>query len=170
MGVSGSTGVSRLHIAVIGAGDDDTPAPVLAAAETVGRRVGEAGAVLICGGRGGVMEAACRGAQGVGGLTVGILPGSNRVEANAYLDVAVPTGLGEARNALVVRAADAVVAVDGGYGTLSEIALALVAGTPVIGIATWELGRGGVPDDGIERAVDADDAVARALVAAVRRR
>jgi uncharacterized protein (TIGR00725 family) len=163
-------GVSRVHIAVVGAGDDDAPAAELAAAETVGRRVGEAGAVLICGGRGGVMEAACRGARAVGGLTVGILPGTDRAGANAYVDVAVPTGLGEARNALVVRAADAVVAVDGGYGTLSEIALALAAGTPVIGIGTWELGRGGVPDDGIERAADADDAVARALGAALRRR
>jgi uncharacterized protein (TIGR00725 family) len=156
-------GVSPIHIAVVGAGDDDAPTGVLAAAEAVGRAVGEAGAVLVCGGRGGVMEAACRGARAVGGLTVGILPGSDPAEANPYVEVVVPTGLGEARNALVVRAGDAVVAVDGGYGTLSEIALALVAGIPVVGIRTWELARDGKPDEGIERVDDPAGAVALAL-------
>ena len=98
-----------------------------------------AGAVLVCGGLGGAMEAACRGAKAEGGTTLGILPGTDRSAANPYVDVAVPTGLGEARNALVVRAADALIAVEGGYGTLSEIALALRAGKPVIGLGTWEI-------------------------------
>src|ERR671922_635006 len=95
----------RIYVAVVGAGSCD--AEIAASAEEVGRRLAEAGAVLISGGRGGVMEAACRGAQARGGLTVGILPGVDRSEANAFLELALPTGLGEARNVLVVRAADA---------------------------------------------------------------
>jgi uncharacterized protein (TIGR00725 family) len=109
------------------------------------------------------MEAACRGARSVEGLTVGILPGRDRREANPFVVVAVPTGLGEARNALVVRAADAVVAVGGAYGTLSEIALALKAGTPVVGLGTWELARGGEPDTGIRQAASAEEAAVTAL-------
>jgi len=89
------------------------------------------------------MEAACRGARLAGGTTVGILPGTDRSQANPYVDVPIVTGLGEARNALVVRSADAVIAVSGGYGTLSEIALALKMGRPVVGIQTWELRRPG---------------------------
>jgi uncharacterized protein (TIGR00725 family) len=143
--------VSRLYLAVVGGGGG-VPAPTLARAEEVGRAVAEAGAVLVCGGLGGVMEAACRGAQRAGGLTLGILPGRDRAEANAHVDVAVPTGLGEARNALVVHAADAVVAVAGEYGTLSEIALALQAGIPVVGLDTWELARGGDTVDTVVRA------------------
>ena len=85
------------------------------------------------------MEAACRGAREAGGTTVGLLPGTERSGANPYVSVALPTGLGEGRNALVVRAADAVVAIGGGYGTLSEIALALRVGKPVIGLNTWEI-------------------------------
>jgi hypothetical protein len=109
------------------------------------------------------MEAACRGAHAGGGLTVGILPGRDRSDANPHVDVAIPTGLGEARNALVVRAADAVVAVAGEYGTLSEIALALRAGIPVVGLDTWELRRGGKADDGVVRAADAAQAVELAV-------
>jgi uncharacterized protein (TIGR00725 family) len=135
-------------------------------AEEVGRAIAEAGAVLVCGGLGGVMEAACRGAHGGGGLTVGILPGRDRDEANRHVDVAIPTGMGEARNALVVRAADAVVAVAGEYGTLSEIALALQAGIPVVGIDTWELGRDGQIVDAVVRAEGPAQAVARALALA----
>jgi hypothetical protein len=85
------------------------------------------------------MEAACRGAKDGGGTTVGILPGTDRAAANPFVDVAVATGLGEARNALVVRAADAVIAIGGGYGTLSEIALALKAGKRVVGLETWDV-------------------------------
>jgi len=102
------------------------------------------------------MEAACRGAKEAGGLTVGILPGTDRAAANAFVDVAVPTGLGEARNALVVRAADALVAVGGGYGTLSEIALALKAGKRVVGFGTWDI-------DGVEPADSPEAAVAAVL-------
>jgi uncharacterized protein (TIGR00725 family) len=155
--------VGVTYIAVIGSGDDGEPEHLLAAARDVGRAIARAGAVLVCGGRGGVMAAACAGAHEAGGITVGILPGGERSEANAHVDVALPTGLGEARNALVVRAADAVVAVAGGYGTLSEIGLALAAGLGVVGVGTWELARSGRPDTGIERHDDADEAVARAL-------
>ena len=115
-----------------------------------------AGAVLVCGGMGGAMAAACRGAKAEGGTTLGILPGDDRAAANPWVDVAVATGLGEARNALVVRAADAVIAVEGGYGTLSEIALALRAGVPVAGLGTWEI-------EGVAEASSPADAVARAL-------
>jgi uncharacterized protein (TIGR00725 family) len=109
------------------------------AAELVGRELGSRGVVLVCGGLGGVMEAACRGAKEAGGLTVGILPGLDRSDANPYVDVVIATGLGEARNALVVNAADALIAVGGGYGTLSEIGLALRAGKRVVGLGTWEV-------------------------------
>jgi uncharacterized protein (TIGR00725 family) len=150
------------HIAVVGSGGP-IPALVRRRAEEVGRAVAEAGAVLVCGGLGGVMEAACRGAHDGGGLTVGILPGLERAGANEYVDVAIPTGLGEARNALVVRAADAVVALAGEYGTLSEIALALQAGIPVVGLDTWELGRAGMPVEAVVRAHGAAQAVELAL-------
>src|SRR5919199_2439349 len=104
---------------------------------------------VVCGGLGGVMEAACRGAKSAGGMTVGILPSGSRADANDYVDIALATGLGEARNALVVRAVDVLIAVGGEYGTLSEIALALKAGKPVVGVGTWEL-------DDIVRADDPD--------------
>lgn len=105
----------------------------------MGRELASRGAVLVCGGLGGVMEAACRGAKGGGGTTIGILPGTDRAAANPFVDFAIPTGLGEARNALVVRAADALIAVGGAYGTLSEIAFALKAGKPVAGLGTWDV-------------------------------
>jgi uncharacterized protein (TIGR00725 family) len=105
----------------------------------VGRELAGRGAVLVCGGLGGVMEAACRGAKEAGGTTVGILPGADRAAANEFVDIAIPTGLGEARNALVVRAADALIAVGGGYGTLAEIALALKAGKRVVTLDSWEI-------------------------------
>jgi uncharacterized protein (TIGR00725 family) len=139
---------------VIGPGDAGPQE--LAAAEAVGRGLADAGAVVVCGGLGGVMEAACRGAKQGGGTTVGILPGTDRRQANPSVDVAVATGLGEARNALVVRAADALLAVGGGYGTLSEIALALKAGKRVIGLGSWEIG-------GVEPAASPEDAVEAAL-------
>ena len=148
------------YIAVVGPGQA-TDAQ-LADAEAVGRGLAEAGALVVCGGLGGVMEAACRGAKEVGGATLGILPGSDRAAANAWVDVAVPTGLGEARNALVIRAADGVVAVAGEFGTLSEIALALKAGKTVVGLGTWELGR---DPDPITRANDPAEAAALVLAA-----
>jgi uncharacterized protein (TIGR00725 family) len=125
-------------------------------AEAVGRELAAAGAIIVTGGRGGVMAAASRGAASAGGVCVGILPGSDRSAANEWVGVAIATGLGELRNALVVRSADAVVAVGGAYGTLSEIALALSAGVPVVGVATWEI-------DGIEHVDSAAHAARRAL-------
>ena len=125
-------------------------------AETVGRALAHAGAIVVTGGRGGVMAAASRGAAEAGGVTLGILPGTDRREANEFVKIAVPTGLGELRNGLVVRAADALVAVGGAYGTLSEVALALRAGVPVIGLHTWRI-------DGIEQVQSPADAAARAL-------
>jgi uncharacterized protein (TIGR00725 family) len=147
-------GPSAPHIAVVGAGD--ATAEQVAVAEAVGRALGEAGAVLVCGGLGGVMEAACRGSKAAGGTTVGILPGGDRSHANPYVDVAVATGLGEARNALIVRAADALIAVGGEYGTLSEVALALKTGKPVVGLDSWDF-------EPVVRAAGPEDAVRRAL-------
>jgi len=150
------------YIAAVGSGRA-VPVATRRRAREVGRAIADAGAVLVCGGLGGVMEAACRGAHDGGGLTVGILPGLDRAEANRYVDIAVPTGLGEVRNALVVRAADAVVALSGEYGTLSEIALALQAGIPVVGLDTWELRRGGSPVDAVVLAQSPAQAVQLAL-------
>jgi uncharacterized protein (TIGR00725 family) len=152
-------------LAVVGS---STPAVGVASlAEAVGAVAARAGATLVCGGLGGVMEAACRGAKGVGGLTVGILPGSRRSAANPWVDVAIPTGLGELRNALVVRSADAVISVGGGFGTLSEVALALREGVPVIGISTWRLVRGdGSEEQAISRAEGPEEAVSEAIEAA----
>jgi uncharacterized protein (TIGR00725 family) len=151
----------RRHVAVVGAGAPDTR--VAALAEEVGRLLARSGAVVVCGGLGGVMEAACRGAKSEGGTTVGILPGSDRNDANPWVDVAIPTGLGEARNALVVRSVDVVIAIRGEYGTLSEIALALKTGKPVVGLETWELSRRGVPATEILQVSTPTEAVERAL-------
>jgi uncharacterized protein (TIGR00725 family) len=125
-------------IAVCGAGHCDTALAALA--EAIGRRVAEAGATLVCGGLGGVMAAACRGARAAGGMTVGILPGDDIGAANPDVLVPIASGMGEARNVLIVRTADVVIAVGGEYGTLSEIALARKIGRAVIGLQTWDLG------------------------------
>jgi uncharacterized protein (TIGR00725 family) len=125
-------------------GGNEAPPSVRDTAQDVGRLIAERGHILVCGARGGVMEAACRGAKEAGGLTVGILPGLDRSDANEFLDVSLPTGLGEMRDGLVARAAQAVVAVGGAWGTLAEIAFARAAGTPVFGVGTWELGEDGV--------------------------
>ena len=148
-------------VAVVGPGHATTTE--VDAARAVGAGLARAGATVVCGGLDGVMAAACAGARQHEGLTIGILPGTDRAAANADVVVAIPTGLGEARNVLVVRAADAVVAVGGAYGTLSEIALGLRAGTPVVGLGTWTLSRDGEVDPGILVAADPDDAVRRAL-------
>ena len=118
---------------------------------------------MVCGGTTGVMAAACRGAKEQGGTTVGILPSVDRSTANEYVDVAIATGMGEARNVLVARAVDAVIAVGGEFGTLSEIAFALKIGTPVVGIETWELAQAGGKIDPIVRADSAEEAVELAL-------
>jgi hypothetical protein len=139
------------YVAVVGPGD---ASPEDARdAELIGRGIAEAGGVVVCGGLGGVMAAACRGAAEAGGMTVGILPGTDRAVANQWVRVALPTGLGELRNGLVVRAADVVVAVGGAYGTLSEVALALKTGVPVVGLRTWAI-------DGIEVVKSPDAALA----------
>jgi uncharacterized protein (TIGR00725 family) len=160
----------RSLIAVIGPGE--ASATEEEAAHAVGAGLARGGWSLVCGGLGGVMAAAARGhrtaPRPAGVVALGILPGQDPSTANDWVDIALPTGLGEGRNLLVVRAARAVVAVGGAYGTLSEIALALRAGTPVIGIRTWELARGGRPDPGIVVAADPQEAVehvARALAA-----
>ncbi|MGC9554675.1 MAG: TIGR00725 family protein [Thermoplasmatota archaeon] len=126
-----------MYISVIG-GQRCTPAIYELAVE-VGRRVADMRAVLVTGGLGGVMEAACRGAKEKGGATMGIIPGERRQEANAYCDYVVVTGLGHLRNALVVANGDLVIAIDGGYGTLSEIALATCMGKPLYGLRTWDV-------------------------------
>ncbi|MBB4663940.1 TIGR00725 family protein [Conexibacter arvalis] len=197
----------RAHVAVIGPGDPSEEER--AQAFKVGALLGRAGAVVVCGGLGGVMEEVCRGARsavgaggraeaggragaggrtGAGGrggeaapdigarstgapaepVTIGILPGLDRRDANPFVDVAIPTGLGELRNGLVVRASDAVIAIGGAFGTLSEIALALKAGRRVVGLGTWELARDGVADTTVVAATDPADAVAIALDAARR--
>ena len=132
-----------LYIGVIGAGECTSEEASLA--EEAGREIARREAVLICGGRGGVMEAAAKGARQAGGLVVGILPGRRRREGNPYLTVALPTGLGDARNAVIACAADAFIAISGGYGTLSEIGLALKMDKPVVGLFTWELKQEGRP-------------------------
>ena len=153
--------VERPHVAVVGGSTvDEETAGV---ATELGRQLARRGAVVVCGGLGGVMEAACRGAGAEGGTTVGILPGDDRRQANPWVEVAVPTGMGEARNALVVRTADVVVAVAGEFGTLSEIALALRTGKAVVGLSTWELARGGSPVEAIERAAGPEEAAERAV-------
>jgi uncharacterized protein (TIGR00725 family) len=131
-----------MQVAVIGA--SDASPEQREQAEAAGRRLAELGAVVVTGGRGGVMEAACKGAKEAGGRTVGILPGDDRADANEFVDVAIPTGVGQMRNVLVVRASDAIVAIGGAWGTLSEIAFARGAGKPVFGVGSWDLGLDGV--------------------------
>jgi uncharacterized protein (TIGR00725 family) len=142
------------YVAVVGpgeAGPDERQT-----AEDVGLALARAGAILVCGGLGGVMAAACRGASAAQGTTVGILPGTDRRVANEWVTIAIPTGLGELRNGLIVRAADALIAVGGGHGTLSEVALALKTGVPVVGIGTWQI-------DGVHHVAGPAEAVTRAL-------
>jgi uncharacterized protein (TIGR00725 family) len=151
-----------LYVAVIG--PDPAPPEVEAACEHVGRLLARAGAIVVTGGLGGSMEAASRGAAAEGGVTVGILPGPSRQHANPYLTVSIPTGMGEGRNVLNVRAADAVIAVAGEFGTLSEIAFALKTGVPVVGLDTWVLTKIGRPvEDPIVRVDTPEEAVAEAL-------
>lgn len=129
-------------------------------AEAVGQLLGRAGAIVICGGLGGIMEAAARGASAAGALTVGLLPGAQAGDANPYIALPLPTGLSYARNVLIVRASQALIAIEGGYGTLSEIAFALQLGVPVIGLHTAH------QDHKIRRAGSAEEAVSLALAAA----
>ncbi len=153
--------MNKRFIAVIGG---ERPSPREAQlAEEVGRELARQGAILVCGGLGGVMEAACRGAQSEGGVTIGILPGESRQAANPYVQIPIVTGIGHARNIAVVKSAQAVIAVDGSYGTLSEISYALDSGIPVIGLNTWSLSRNGQQDDSIILAQNPAEAVNKAL-------
>jgi uncharacterized protein (TIGR00725 family) len=129
--------ICKSYIGVIGAGNC-TP-EVRTLAFEVGRLIAESDAVLVCGGLGGVMESASRGAKSAGGATIGILPGRVRSDANQFIDHAIPTGFGEARNVIVVNTSDALIALAGEYGTMSEIALALKSGKPVIDLGGWNI-------------------------------
>jgi uncharacterized protein (TIGR00725 family) len=153
-----------IQIGVIGPASPDEK--TARAAERVGELIALEGATLVCGGLGGAMEAAARGASAAGGLTIGVVPGPNPSDANPYIKAVVATDMGHARNAIVVRSSNAVIAVGGGYGTLSEIALAMKCGIPVVGLKTWRAGQ----DEGLEApAVTAgtpEEAVAKAISAA----
>ena len=139
---------NRIFITVIG--ESKASAANYRLAEEVGKLIAQSGATLVCGGLKGVMEAAAKGAHQAGGLVVGILPGSRRSDANPYIDIPVVTGLGYARNKIVVKSGQVVIAVGGHYGTLSEIGFALGYGIPVIGLKTWEMISGdGKLDKGI---------------------
>ncbi|MBI4288619.1 MAG: TIGR00725 family protein [Chloroflexi bacterium] len=135
-------------------------------AEDVGRELAERGVGLVCGGMGGVMEAACRGAALAGGQTVGVLPGQSAREANRYVLVPIVTGMGYARNVIVVKSAGSVIAIGGGYGTLSEIAHALQNDIPVVGLNTWSFQRGRRKDMSVIRATSPVQAVKKAIAAA----
>jgi uncharacterized protein (TIGR00725 family) len=142
-------------IGVIGgsAGDEK----IRKTAYEVGRLVAEAGALLICGGLSGVMEAACRGAQEAGGTTIGILKGQSITDANPYVDIPIATGLGHGRNLIIINTAHALIAVSGRYGTLSEIAFAIQSGKPVFGLGTWDIEgviKCSIPDEAVKMALD----------------
>lgn len=152
----------KIFISVVG--ESDASPKIYKLAEQVGRLIAKAGAVLVCGGLRGVMEAAARGAKSAGGLTVGILPGSKREEANPYINIPIVTGLGYAQNKIVVKTGQVVIAIGGRYGTLSEIGFALGYGIPVVGLKTWELIRGdGKVDQGIVYARTPKEAVETAF-------
>jgi len=156
--------MATMIVAVVGASQ---PRPEsLEKAEAVGRELAKRGCTLICGGLGGIMEAACRGAREAGGRTVGVLPGRERGEANQFVELAIVTGMGEARNLIIVLSAEAVIAIDGGYGTLSEIAFALANRRPVVGLSTWKVASEALEDVPIYRTEDPLDAVEQAIRAA----
>jgi uncharacterized protein (TIGR00725 family) len=138
-------------------GGSEAPPDILLLAEKVGRLIARSGNVLVCGGLGGVMEAASRGAREEGGLTVGILPGPSRTEANPHIEIAIATNLGHARNAVIAQTCDCLIAVGGKYGTLSEIGFGLAIGKRVIGLRSWDC------DSAIIPAKDPEDAVQKAL-------
>jgi uncharacterized protein (TIGR00725 family) len=152
-----------MFIAVIGGSECSHEEIKLA--EEVGEELARRGGVLVCGGLGGVMEAACKGASSEGGTTVGILPGDNRSTANSYVSIPIVTGIGYARNIIVIKSAQAVIAIDGSYGTLSEIAYALQNNIPVVGLNTWSFSLKGKAANSIIQAYDAREAVEKAIAA-----
>jgi len=151
----------KRFIAVIGGSECSPQEAELA--EEVGHELARQDVILVCGGLGGIMEAACKGASSQGGITIGILPGGNRQAANPYVQIPIVTNLGEARNVVVVKSAQAVIAIGGGYGTLSEIGHALRNGIPVIGLKTWSLSRKGQLDSSIIPAQNPTEAVSKAI-------
>ena len=157
----GMMGAGPLYIAVCGPGVASPEEEALA--EELGRRLARAGAVVVCGGVSGVMDAVARGSKAEGGVCIGILPGPDRRGASPHLTFALPTGMSEGRNVLVARAADALIAVAGEFGTLSEIAFALKIGVPVVGLRTWQLHRGGSPVEAFPTAETPEEAVSDAL-------
>lgn len=155
-----------MFIAVIG-GSRCTPEED-ALAEAVGQELARRGVILVTGGLSGVMEAASRGAAQAGGMTVGILPGDHPGEANPFVKIPIATGIGFARNCIVVKSAQAVIAVGGEFGTLSEIGHALQFGIPVVGLNTWSLSKGGKLNSSMMHADDPVEAVEKAVAAAQR--
>ncbi len=158
-----------IYISVIGAGNEASES-ALQQAEKVGQLLAEYDAVVVCGGLNGVMEAVARGAKQAGGRTIGILPGDDHESANEWIDTPIPTGFGYARNAVVVKTGDAVIAIAGAFGTLSEIGHAVADNKTVIGLNTWELSRDGTPDPAIIRAENPESAVKLAITAAKKAR
>lgn len=155
-----------MYIGVIGEGKCSPELEQMA--EMLGAKLATENCVVVCGGLGGVMEAVCRGAKSAGGTTVGILPGNDRKAANRFVDVVIITGMGELRNGIVVKSSQAVIAVGGRYGTLSEIALALKLGIPVIGLDSWQLYRQGELDAGVVPVTSVEDAVKTSVALALR--
>ena len=143
--------IRNLQIAVLGGRVESED--ILEVAEEIGRLIAEKGAALVCGGMGGVMEAACKGAKSADGLTVGILPVTDAKLGNAYLDVIIPTGMGDARNAMILNSVQGAIAVGGKYGTLSEIAYALQRNLPVVSLKSWDV------DPSVYQAQTASEAV-----------
>ena len=159
----------KIRVGVIG--PSEAPPDLYSLAEDVGRLIAEAGALLICGGGTGVMEAASKGVKSAGGISVGILPGTNETEANQYVDIPIITGMGHGRNIINVRSSEALIAIGGGYGTLSEIALALRTGKPVVGLSTWHFSIQGIRESANYLQVrTAEEAVIEALKRAAERR
>ena len=154
-------------ISVIGASQPPPEAEALA--EDVGRELARKGVTVVCGGLTGVMAAVCRGAKSASGTTIGVLPGLDPRDANPWVDIPICTGMGYARNAVVVYTGRAVIAINGAYGTMSEIGHALSSDIPVIGLDTWSFSRNGTPDGKMIIAHDAVDAVEKALEAASRK-
>ncbi len=151
----------KRQVAVIGGGQASSREAKLA--EEVGRLLARRGVILVCGGLGGVMEAVCRGASAEGGLTIGIVPGESRRGANRYVQIPIVTGIGYARNVAVVTSAQAVIAIGGSYGTLSEIGHALQSGIPVVGLETWTLSKNGKTNNSVIPVGSAAEAVDTAL-------
>ena len=156
----------RLQISVIGAGSAELAEQLLSDAEAVGRGIAEADAVLVCGGRTGVMEAASRGAAEAGGTVIGVLPTTDPADANPHVTHTIATGIGHARNLAVVASGDAVIAIGGEWGTLSEIAFARRLERPVIAIGSWTLDESSDLETGITKAENGEEAVRAALAAA----